>query len=160
VDRKLAWNEKGEQIADKISSQPDLISFTADPAQDVLSTSYRAIELLSNSRYNVTVPVTSDSAFGPAYWVAGVSRPGQYTFKTAIYNATESVPFDIKFEGVRSGAPATLTVLTAPDGLDSNTLTNGVVKEVVQKTVKNLRAGAGGSFEFELENYSIAVLTT
>lgn len=149
----------GGRSADECS-QPDLISFTADPAQDVLSTSYRAIELFSNSRYNATVPVTSDSDFGPAYWVAGVSRPGQYTFKTAIYNATEPVPFGIQFEGVRSGAPATLTVLTATDGLDSNTLTNGVVKEVVQKTVKTLKAGIGGSFEFELENYSIAVLTT
>ena len=141
-------------------SQPDLISFAADPAQDVLSTSYRAIELLSNFRYNETVPVTSDSNFGPAYWVAGVSDPGKYTFKTAIYNATEPVPFDISFEGVKAGSPATLTVLTALDGLDSNTLTNGVVTEVVQKTVKNLRAGASGSFGFELDNYSIAVLTT
>ena len=70
------------------------------------------------------------------------------------------MPFDISFEGVGSGTPATLTVLTAPDGLDSNTLTNGVVTEVVQKTVKNLRAGTNGSFVFELENYSIAVLTT
>jgi hypothetical protein len=31
---------------------------------------------------------------------------------------------------------------------------------VVQKTVTKLTAGAQGTFEFELENYSIAVLTT
>ena len=140
--------------------QPDLISFTADPAQDVLSTSYRAIEILSNSRYNATVPVTSDSDFGPAYWVAGVSAPGKYTFKATIYNATNTVPFDIQFEGVRAGSQATLTVLTSPDALGSNTLTNGVVTETVQKKVQTLKAGAGGRFAFELENYSIAVLTT
>lgn len=83
-----------------------------------------------------------------------------YTFKTAVYNATEAVPFDIQFEGVKFGEHATLRVLTAPDGLDSNTLTNGVTTEAVQKTVKTLIAGSQGSFAFELDNYSIAVLTT
>ena len=104
--------------------------------------------------------MASDSGFGPAYWVAGLSGSEDYTFKTAIYNATEPVPFNIQFEGLREGARATLTVLTAPDGLDSNTLTDGVVKEVVQKTVTTLKAGEDASFSFELENYSIAVLTT
>lgn len=106
------------------------------------------------------MPVTSDTSFGPAYWVTGVSEPEKYTFKTAIYNATETVPFNIQFEGVKSGAQATLTVLNASDGLASNTLTDGKVNEVVQRSVKTLKAGVGGSFAFELENYSVAVLTT
>jgi len=139
---------------------PDLISFTADPAQTVLSTSYYAIQLLSNARYNATVPVTSDTAFGPAYWVAGVSAPGQYTFKTAIYNATSAVPFNIAFEGLSAGAKGKLTVLTAPDGLSSNKLVNGTVVDVVQKKVTGLTANSAGAFSFELENYSLAVLTT
>ncbi|CZR63639.1 probable alpha-N-arabinofuranosidase A precursor [Phialocephala subalpina] len=139
---------------------PDLISFTADPAQTVLSTSYYAIELLSNARYNATVPITSDTGFGPAYWVAGVSEPGKYTFKTAIYNATSTVPFNIAFEGLSAGSKGTLTVLTAPDGLSSNTLVDGTVVDVVQKKVTELKASSAGSFTFELENYSVAVLTT
>ncbi|KAE8446472.1 hypothetical protein EG329_011935 [Mollisiaceae sp. DMI_Dod_QoI] len=138
---------------------PDLISFTASPSQTVLSTSYHAISLLSSFRYNSTVPVTT-SPFGPAYWVAGVSNPGQYTFKVAIYNATSSVPFNISFEGLGPGAKGTLTVLTAPDGLSSNKLVNGTVVDIVRKEVKSLTAGEEGSFEFELENYSVAVLTT
>ncbi|KUJ08213.1 putative alpha-N-arabinofuranosidase A [Mollisia scopiformis] len=139
---------------------PDLISFTADPAQTVLSTSYYAIQLLSNARYNATVPVSSDADFGPAYWVAGVSDPGQYTFKTAIYNSTSAVPFNIAFDGLAAGAKGTLTVLTAPDGLSSNTLVNGTVVDVVKKIATALTANEEGAFEFELENYSVAVLTT
>lgn len=141
-------------------SQPDLIAFTADPSQTIKSTSHHVIELLSNNRYNATVPVTSDSDFGPAYWVAGVSEPGHYTFKTAIYNSTSTVPFSISFEGLSEGVKGTLSVLSAPDGLSSNTLENGVVSDVVRKNVTTLAAGSGGVFEFELDNYDVAVLTT
>ncbi|TVY83677.1 Alpha-L-arabinofuranosidase A [Lachnellula suecica] len=150
----------GFQNLDSYEWAPDLISFTADPSQTVLSTSHYVINLLSNNRYNATVPVVSDSDFGPAYWVAGVSEPGSYTFKTAIYNATEAVPFSVSFEGVDEGAKGTLSVLSAPDGLSNNALEDGVVVDVVKKDVKELVAGVGGSFEFELGNYNVAVLTT
>jgi alpha-N-arabinofuranosidase len=141
--------------------QPDLISFTADPAQNVLSTSYYAIQLLSSARYTSTVPVKSDSDFGPAYYVAGISSPWKYTFKVAIYNATAPVPFSIDFEGIQQGQTATLTVLNADDGLASNKLlADGTVTQVVNKKVEKLVAGKGGVLSFELENYDIAVLTT
>lgn len=118
------------------------------------------IDLFSNNRYNATVPVSSDADFGPTYWVAGLSEPGKYTFKTAIYNATESVPFSIALEGIAEGAKGTLSVLSAPDGLSSNTLIDGVVSDVVKKSITELTAGAGGVFTFTLENYNVAVLTT
>lgn len=137
-------------------AQPDLISFNADPAQTTLSTSWHAIQLLSNARYAATVPVTSDTAYGPAYWMAGTSGPGKYTFKAAVYNATENIPFNVQFEGLRAGAKATLTVLTAPDGLSSNVFGG---PDVVSRNVTTLTAGKGG-FGFDLENYSVAVLTT
>ena len=88
--------------------------------------------------------------------MAGTSGPGKYTFKAAIYNSTETIPFNIEFAGLRAGAKATLTVLTAPDGLSSNVFGG---PDVVQRNVTTLTAGKSG-FEFELENYSIAVLTT
>lgn len=133
----------------------------------MLSTSYYAIKLLSNHRYDATVPVTvhSNDNFGPAYYVAGVSGPGEYTFKVAIYNSTGSVPFSITFEGVEKGHKATLTTLSAtgPDdgGLSSNVLVDGVLgPEVVQETTQSLYAGTNGEYVFELGNYQLAVLTT
>lgn len=139
---------------------PDLISFTADPAQTVLSTSYRVIELLSNARYTATVPVTitSNDTFGPSYWVAGTSGEGKYTFKAAVYNATETQSFNLKFDGLAEGALAILTVLSAEgDGYAANVLDG---EDVVNRNVTTLVAGSNGELLFELENYSVAVLTT
>ena len=88
--------------------------------------------------------------------MAGTSGRGKYTFKAAVYNSTEAIPFNLQFDGLGVGAKATLTVLTAPDGLSSNVFGG---PEVVQKQVTTLTAGKKG-FGFELENYSVAVLTT
>lgn len=133
----------------------------------MLSTSYYAIKLLSNNRYGATVPVKvlSNDTFGPAYYVAGVSDPGKYTFKVAIYNSTGSVPFNIKFDGVKKGQKAHLTTLSATGpgdgGLSSNVLVDGKLgPEVVQETTQTLHAGKNGEYVFELGNYQLAVLTT
>jgi alpha-N-arabinofuranosidase len=100
--------------------------------------------------------VTADGDFDPAYWVAGTSGPGQYTLKAAIYNSTAAVPFNVNFEGLGKGARATLTVLTAPDGLSTNVFDG---ENVVTKTITELTQ-TGEGFTFELENWSVAVLTT
>jgi alpha-N-arabinofuranosidase len=106
--------------------------------------------------------------FGPAFYVAGITPSSSssstiqpvYTFKAAIYNATSPVPFNISFEGIVAGDKAMLVLLTAPDGLSSNALVNGTVVDVVNRNVSQLIAGDEGTFQFELENYSLAVLTT
>ncbi|OBT39861.1 hypothetical protein VE00_09722 [Pseudogymnoascus sp. WSF 3629] len=137
---------------------PDLVSFSADPAKDVYSTSYYAIQLLSAHRYTHTAPFTSDEGFGPAFYVAGVNHgTNQYTFKATVYNTTSPVPFNIDFEGLHQGAKATLTVLNAPSGLSEN-VPNG--KNVVKRTTTSLTAQKGGVFSFQLKEYDIAVLTT
>jgi alpha-N-arabinofuranosidase len=92
--------------------------------------------------------VTWDTEFGPASWVAGVSEPGKYTFETVTYN--------IEFDGLEAGSKATLIVLTAPDDYSANTVAGD---NVVKSEVTQLTAGSKG-FAFELENYSVAVLTT
>lgn len=100
----------------------------------------------------------SDSGFGPAFYVAGVhSGTTHYTFKAAIYNTTEPIPFNINFEGLRRGSSATLTVLNAPSGLSYNAIGG---QNVVKQTVTKLTAQRGGVFSFKLSQYDIAVLTT
>jgi alpha-L-arabinofuranosidase len=100
--------------------------------------------------------MTSDSGFGPAFYVAGVnSDTSQYTFKAAIYNTTAPIPFSIDFEGVKQGTKATLTVLNAPSGLSANVIRG---ENVVDQTVTRLTAQKGGVFSFELKEYDIAVL--
>lgn len=102
--------------------------------------------------------MTSDTGFGPAFYVAGVNLgTAEYTFKAAIYNTTDPVPFNIVFEGVKQGDKATLTVLNAPNGLSHNVVGE---ENVVKQTATKLTAQKGGVFSFELKEYDIAVLTT
>ncbi|KAI9641607.1 hypothetical protein NHQ30_009460 [Ciborinia camelliae] len=159
----------GFQNINSFQWTPDLITFSADPSKTVLSCSWHQLQLLSNNRYKFTVPFTSTitnsdknttSQFNPAFYVIGINSPGSYTFKAAIYNTTEPIPFSIDFEGVDKGAMGTLTVLNAP-GLDGGNSANVYEGEdVVVKIVKNVIAGEGGKFEFELKEYDIAVFTT
>lgn len=135
---------------------PDLISFTADPRDTVRSTSWQMISLLSSHRIAQTRPVTSNQGFGPVYYVAGSSETGGFILKTAVYNATNETPMAVEFEGVGAGAKATLTVLTAPGPYSASE----PGREVVQTTVKTLRADAKGAFSFALPNYSVSVLET
>lgn len=136
---------------------PDLISFTADPSQTFGSTSYHVLKLFGNSAFTSTLPVSSGSTdnYGPAYWVAGEDNAtSTYYVKAAVYNATEEVDFSITFEGVSSGASATLTVLTAPEGYSYNYIGS----EVVTTTTSTLTADAEGAFSFSLPELSVALL--
>lgn len=133
---------------------PDLISFTADQSQTVLSTSYLVQQLFGQTAFTSTLPITAtEGDFGPAYWVAGEDNAtSTYYLKAATYNSTEDVPFSVSFDG--AGAEATLTVLTAPDGYSFN----DIGSNVVVSTETTLTADADGAFSFSLPNLSVAVL--
>ncbi|KAK7740737.1 hypothetical protein SLS53_005205 [Cytospora paraplurivora] len=134
---------------------PDLISFTANTSQTVLSTSYEVIKLLGNNAFTSTLPATTSDDFGPAYWVAGVDNATEtYYVKAAVYNSTEDVDFTVAFAGLSSGGTATLTVLTAPDGFSHNEIGT----DVVTTNVTTLTASGNGTFSFSLPNLSVAVL--
>ncbi|KAL1872390.1 hypothetical protein Daus18300_004360 [Diaporthe australafricana] len=135
---------------------PDLISYTADTSQTVLSTSYEVLKLFGNNVFTSTLPAdeTSGSAFGPAYWAAGVDNAtSTYYLKAAVYNSTADVDFDISFQGLASGGLATLTVLTALDGYSHNVIGS----EVVTTTTSTV-AAVDGVFSFSLPELSVAVL--
>jgi alpha-N-arabinofuranosidase len=109
-------------------------------------------KLFSNTRTTEVLPTTSDTAFGPAYWVAGVNaNTKEYVLKAAIYNATAPVPFSVVF-GDGKGAAETLTVLTAPNPYSEKVL--GGTNQVIA-SVSTLQA-SGGAFPFSLPNYSVA----
>lgn len=132
---------------------PDLISFTADPSQTVLSTSWHVISLLSGTRITETLPTVGGN-FGPGYWVAGINNEtGSHILKTVVYNSTGPYPVSVSFDGVAAGATANLTVLSAPNGYSNNDV--GV--DVVQSTT-TIAASANGTFSFFLPDLSVSVL--
>ncbi|KAB5536249.1 glycoside hydrolase superfamily [Coniochaeta sp. 2T2.1] len=136
-----------------------LLQFAADPALTTRSTSWYLLKLFGNHIISKTLPVTSDTGFGPLYYVAGTSAKGTGIFKAAVYNSTEDVPVSLKFQGFSKGATATLTVLTGPENPygynDPFTHVN-----VVKETTSTVTAGDDGSFKFSLPELSVAVLET
>jgi alpha-N-arabinofuranosidase len=65
------------------------------------------------------------------------------------------VPFRVQFDGLKAGAKAQLTVLSADSPWAHNTPAH---KDAVITTTKTLRACSKGTFEFKLPNLSVAVL--
>lgn len=136
---------------------PDLISFTADPAQTVLSTSYHLFKLFSSTRFTATLPATSEDDFGPAYWATGINEDtNTYVFKCAVYNTTETVPFAVSFEGVEEGATGMLTVLSSSGPWAANVLGG---ENVVVETSTEITAGEGGVFEWEMDSLTVGLFT-
>jgi alpha-N-arabinofuranosidase len=102
------------------------------------------------------LPTTAEGGPGPAYWVAGENcDTKEYIMKAAVYNSTQPVPFKVNFPS-QEGKTATLTVLTAREPTSMNVLGGG---NQVVTTVSKIAAQAG-CYEFELPNWSVAVLVS
>jgi alpha-N-arabinofuranosidase len=102
------------------------------------------------------LPTAADAGPGPAYWVAGENcDTKEYIMKAAVYNSTQPVPFKVNFPS-QEGKKATLTVLTAPEPTSVNVL--GEENQVIT-TGSGIPAQAG-CYEFELPNWSVAVLVS
>ncbi|RDW81869.1 hypothetical protein BP6252_02981 [Coleophoma cylindrospora] len=135
---------------------PDMISFVADPAKTVLSTSYHLTSLFSKTRFTTVLPVNSTAGFGPCYWVAGLnSDSGEYILKAANYASNSSVPFTVNF-GAGSDSTATLTLLTATDINAQNVL--GGTNQVITNVTTLVKTS--GAFSFDMPSYSALVLTS
>lgn len=110
------------------------------------------IALLSATRIAEILP--APGTFDPVYWVAGRTASGSSVVKAAVYNSTGDVPMTVTFAGLRAGATANLTVLTAPDAYSYN----DIGSDIVETKSAQLVAGANGAFTFALPNLSVAVL--
>ncbi|KAJ5698819.1 hypothetical protein N7462_000824 [Penicillium macrosclerotiorum] len=143
---------------DNYEWSPTMISFNADPDDTARSTSWHVYNLFNKNHMTNTLPASSNSSFGPLYYVAGLDdKTDSRIFKAAVYNSTADVPVSLTFEGIGRGATADLTVLTAPSGFSMNEV--GAANVVQSKTTK-IKAGKQGVFSFKLPNLSVAVLTT
>ncbi|KAL4892521.1 glycoside hydrolase superfamily [Aspergillus ambiguus] len=143
---------------DNYQWSPTFLAFNADPSQTARSTSWHLYNLFSHSHMTNTLPASSETPFGPLYYVAGLNNETQsHIFKAAVYNSTSDVPVSLTFDGVKAGTQAELTVLTAPDAFSMNEVGG---PNIVSQKVSKLKAGKGGAFSFSLPNLSIAVLQT
>lgn len=136
-----------------------MIQFAADPALTTLSTSWFVWELFAGHLLTHTLPATAD--FDPLYYVAGRNaETGGHVFKAAVYNSTDGadVPVALRFDGLRPGAKAELTLLTGPENVYEHNAPGG--PNVVRTTTEKLVADDAGVFNFALPDMSVAVLDT
>ncbi|KAH0608416.1 uncharacterized protein H6S33_001550 [Morchella sextelata] len=129
---------------------PDLIGYTSDPSFLTLSTSYYVQQMFSVNRGTTILPVTSDTGFGPAYWVASKNdNTGTYYVKMANYGAT-AVSTTITIPGATAGS---VTTLTGPASDSINLPKNAVVVPVTTAIT-----GSGGKFTISLPAWSVVVV--
>jgi alpha-N-arabinofuranosidase len=74
--------------------------------------------MFSTNRGTTILPVTSDSAFGPVYWVASSKSDGTYYVKLANYGSS-AASVTVKFSGATFSSFASLMLLSGPQ-LTSN----------------------------------------
>ena len=134
-----------------------MISYTADPSQNVMSTSWHVISFLSSIRITNTLP-TNNATIGPVYYVAGQNtNTGSSILKAAVYNSTGDVAMNVNFDGISAGTNANLTVLTANDPSAYNNIGTA---NVVQASSTTVTSDDNGVFSFNLPDLSVAILET
>lgn len=127
-----------------------------------LSTSYHVFKLISTNPITHNLPTTPSTNTSSLFFVAGLNENSDaYIWKGANYNTTnhQSTPVSVKFEGVKEGATAQLTMLTGTDGpFGYNDPAEG--NNVVVETRKVLEQSGNGTFEFIMPEWSVVVLNT
>ena len=130
---------------------PDLMGFNSTPGTITGSTSYYVQKLFSTNRGDTILPVTSDSDFGPVYWVASSTSSGTYYVKLANYGtSTESVT--IKIPGASTGS-ASLQMLSG-----AATQSNYPLDVTVTPQISTPSGSADDGLTISMPAYAVAVL--
>lgn len=108
--------------------------------------------MFSQNRGDTILPVTSDSAFGPVYWVASSKSDSTYYVKMANYGSSAQT-VTVKLPSVAVSAPATLTLLSGGE-LVSNY--PGMVSITPQTS--SIEGTASEGYSLSIPAWGVAVL--
>ncbi|KAE8387391.1 Arabinosidase A [Aspergillus alliaceus] len=136
------------QLVNSTQWRPNLIAFTQSPDVVIETTSYYVQQMFSVNRGDTIRKVTSDSAFGPVYWVAS-SAGNKYYVKLANYG-TDTQQITVSIPRKTTGK---LTVLADndPKAFNSDTQT------LVTPSQLDIKA-TNGKFTLTLPAWSVGVL--
>lgn len=137
-----------------IDWNPNLISFTANYNETVLSTSYLLQRLFAHYHGTETLPVTnSEGDFNPLYWSAAIDTNSNEVYFKVINGGNSSIPLTVNVGADYSGLNG--TILTAP-ALSSQNDPSG--HAVMPAAIEDLPAPSGQAFEWPVPAYSVNVL--
>ncbi|KAL4917688.1 glycoside hydrolase superfamily [Aspergillus aurantiobrunneus] len=138
------------QLVNGTQWEPDLIPFTQSPDMVIETPSYYVQQTFSVNRGDTILPVTSDTAFGPVYWVASSNAAGVIV-KLANYGA-EVQEVTLSIPDVTGGH---LTVVAHDDGLAANTDSETPIVPVESEV-----SAADGVVALTLPAWSVAVFAS
>ncbi|GMF77586.1 unnamed protein product [Aspergillus oryzae] len=136
------------QLVNSTQWTPNLIAFTQNPSTVIETTSYYVQQMFSVNRGDTIHNVTSDSAFGPVYWVAS-SADDKYYVKLANYGA-DTQEITVTISG-KTGGKLTVLADSDPKAFNSDTQT------LVTPSESDVKA-TNGKFTFTLPAWSVGVL--
>ncbi|KAJ6014800.1 Arabinosidase A [Penicillium herquei] len=137
------------QLVNSTQWTPNLIPFTQSPDNVVETTSYYVQQMFSVNRGDTIKEVTSDSAFGPVYWVASSASESSYFVKLANYGS-DTQDLSVSIDGLTT---AKLTVVGDDDPDAANTPDESLVVPL-----ESTLSSSNGTFTFTLPAWSVAVL--
>ncbi|KAJ5707457.1 hypothetical protein N7488_007258 [Penicillium malachiteum] len=137
------------QLVNSSQWTPNLIPFTQSPDNVVETKSYYVQQMFSVNHGDTIKEVTSDSVFGPVYWVAFSASDSSYFFKLANYGS-EIQDLSVSISGLST---AKLTVVGDDDPNAANT-----PEESPVVPVESTLSSSNGTFTFTLPAWSVAVL--
>ncbi|CAG8423631.1 unnamed protein product [Penicillium salamii] len=136
------------QLTNSTQWTPNLIGFTQSPSMVIETSSYFVQQIFSANRGQTIRDITSDSPFGPVYWVAS-NTDETYYVKLANYGSkTETISLSIA-----GSTKAKLTVVGNNDANAANTDTETPITPVQSEL-----SGKDGEFSFTLPAWSVGVL--
>jgi alpha-N-arabinofuranosidase len=138
-----------------LGDSPDNVATIKHSANAVVpSLSYYVQKLFATHHGVKTLPMSSNTAFGPVYWSSTISASGTYYVKIVNFNGAASTPITVTCTG-NSKTTATLITLTAASESSSNSLGN--MQQIWTETT--VSASSAGVFSFTLSGtYISAVL--
>ncbi|KIW13501.1 hypothetical protein PV08_08689 [Exophiala spinifera] len=136
---------------------PDLVAFTANHDETVLSASYYSQQLLASYRGTQTLPVTTNQGdYNPLWWVATATEGDERVYFKVINSGNSSVPLTVNFDEGFSAVNG--TILTHPDIAAFNYIGNATAVSLAPIT--DLPAASAGetTFTWAVPPWSVNVL--
>lgn len=109
-------------------------------------------KLFSANRGDTILPVTSDSAFGPVYWVASSKSGSTYYVKLANYGSSEET-ISVKFSDTGLSSSAKLSLLSGGQLVANYP---GIVSITPQTS--DVTGSASEGYSFSIPAWGVAVL--
>lgn len=113
---KMTAYAPGFQDLNWLNWDPDLVAFTANYDETVLSVSYYSQQMFAHHRGTETVPVTTvQGSFNPLWWVATIDDTTNEMYVKVMNSGNSSIPLTINLDTSYIAVNGTILVGFHPD---------------------------------------------